>query len=371
MVFLWFSYFDITRGYFLDETFHVQSQLIEACWKCHWKLPALRSQQRGRSRLGKSDKTKHLIFLFRSKEFQGFGEHVLMIIDDYWWLLMIIEWLLMIVDDYWWLLMIIDDYWMIIDDYWIIIDDYWCVSTDFMDEHQITLDFLQDFFRAWHRGECHSLSRETTSLWSPASPRALARGRVEAMRDHWQSFHEMALSENVVYPEKPNGFADHYPVSKWLFHWGHTPFSDIPKYMKFEVDWSIRYWLCCNIYGHCHSDNVRGPLEIPGLVIIFHHFPISNTYPSNTHSHPSWTIIWEIFGTLPTSHDLKHNIFLGSGCGRVLAPSLCVNAVFNMFNMFNTLPFWWWKTDLINDNEWQLYFFESHLLWDYTPICDI
>ena len=43
-----------------------------------------------------------------------------------------------------------------------------------------------------------------------------------------KSFYEMGLSENVVYPEKPNGFADHYPVSKWLFHWGYTPFSDIP-----------------------------------------------------------------------------------------------------------------------------------------------
>jgi hypothetical protein len=58
----------------LDETFHVQSQLIEACWKCHWKLPALRSQQRGRSL--RKDNTKHLIFLL----IQGFGEHV---IDDY------------------------------------------------------------------------------------------------------------------------------------------------------------------------------------------------------------------------------------------------------------------------------------------------
>ena len=38
----------------------------------------------------------------------------------------------------------------------------------------------------------------------------------------------MGLSENVVYPEKPKGFADHYPVFKWLFHWEYTPFSDIP-----------------------------------------------------------------------------------------------------------------------------------------------
>ena len=27
------------------------------------------------------------------------------------------------------------------------------------------------------------------------------------------------VSENVVYPIVPNGFADHYPVFKWLFHW--------------------------------------------------------------------------------------------------------------------------------------------------------
>ena len=27
------------------------------------------------------------------------------------------------------------------------------------------------------------------------------------------------VSENVVYPIVPNGFADHYPYEKWLFHW--------------------------------------------------------------------------------------------------------------------------------------------------------
>ena len=50
----------------------------------------------------------------------------------------------------------------------------------------------------------------------------------------------MALSENVVYPEKSNGFADHYPYTKWLFHWGYTPFSDIPTcenrvYSQFSI----------------------------------------------------------------------------------------------------------------------------------------
>jgi hypothetical protein len=36
------------------------------------------------------------------------------------------------------------------------------------------------------------------------------------------------VSENVVYPFLPNGFADHYPVFKWLFHWEYTLFSDKP-----------------------------------------------------------------------------------------------------------------------------------------------
>ena len=39
----------------------------------------------------------------------------------------------------------------------------------------------------------------------------------------------MGLSENGEKTPKPNGFADHYPVFKWLFHWGYTPFSDTPK----------------------------------------------------------------------------------------------------------------------------------------------
>ena len=38
----------------------------------------------------------------------------------------------------------------------------------------------------------------------------------------------MAVSENVVYPIVPNGFADHYPVFKWPFHWEYTLFSDKP-----------------------------------------------------------------------------------------------------------------------------------------------
>ena len=31
----------------------------------------------------------------------------------------------------------------------------------------------------------------------------------------------MGVSENLCSP-KPNGFADHYPYEKWLFHWEYT-----------------------------------------------------------------------------------------------------------------------------------------------------
>ena len=40
----------------------------------------------------------------------------------------------------------------------------------------------------------------------------------------------MGLSENRLNPEKPNGFHDHYPYEKWLFHWEYTIFSDKPIY---------------------------------------------------------------------------------------------------------------------------------------------
>ena len=29
----------------------------------------------------------------------------------------------------------------------------------------------------------------------------------------------LGVSENRLNPIVPNGFADHYPVFKWLFHW--------------------------------------------------------------------------------------------------------------------------------------------------------
>ena len=46
-----------------------------------------------------------------------------------------------------------------------------------------------------------------------------------------EDFQHMGVSENVVYPIVPNGFADHYPVFKWLFHWEYTLFSDKPTWI--------------------------------------------------------------------------------------------------------------------------------------------
>ena len=36
----------------------------------------------------------------------------------------------------------------------------------------------------------------------------------------------------MVSTPKPNGFADHYPYEKWLFHWEYTLFSDKPTYQS-------------------------------------------------------------------------------------------------------------------------------------------
>ena len=42
---------------------------------------------------------------------------------------------------------------------------------------------------------------------------------------NWINPHKshMGVSENVVYPIVPNGFADHYPVFKWLAIIGNIP----------------------------------------------------------------------------------------------------------------------------------------------------
>ena len=51
-----------------------------------------------------------------------------------------------------------------------------------------------------------------------------------SVKDVVVSLQHLGVSENVVYPIVPNGFADHYPYEKWLFHWEYTLFS----YEKFQ-----------------------------------------------------------------------------------------------------------------------------------------
>ena len=50
----------------------------------------------------------------------------------------------------------------------------------------------------------------------------------------------MGVSENRLNPIVPNGFADHYPYEKWLFHWEYSLFSDKPisSYLHIFV-WGI------------------------------------------------------------------------------------------------------------------------------------
>ena len=45
----------------------------------------------------------------------------------------------------------------------------------------------------------------------------------------------------IVYPIVPNGFADHYPVFKWLFHWEYTQhFQTNPYIIKL---FSLSVWV--------------------------------------------------------------------------------------------------------------------------------
>ena len=41
----------------------------------------------------------------------------------------------------------------------------------------------------------------------------------------------------IVYPIVPNGFADHYPYEKWLFHWGYTGIPHFQTYTNIFLGW--------------------------------------------------------------------------------------------------------------------------------------
>ena len=76
---------------------------------------------------------------------------------------------------------------------------------------------------------------------------------------------KMGVSENGCVPHcAQSGFADHYPVFKWLFHWEYPLFSDKPKYVKMlgkitlslrlvndqQIFLSSRFW-----YRHINDEN--------------------------------------------------------------------------------------------------------------------
>ena len=74
----------------------------------------------------------------------------------------------------------------------------------------------------------------------------------------------LGLSENVVYPEKTNGFADHYPYEKWLFHWGYTQFSDIPSWRNSDFTQHLKslgkFGSTKTLWDHSDFDKSLGKL---------------------------------------------------------------------------------------------------------------
>ena len=48
-------------------------------------------------------------------------------------------------------------------------------------------------------------------------------------------FNTIWVCLKMVSTPTPNGFADHYPVFKWLFHWEYTLFSDKPIWTKLAI----------------------------------------------------------------------------------------------------------------------------------------
>ena len=59
----------------------------------------------------------------------------------------------------------------------------------------------------------------------------------------------MGVSENREHPIEPNGFADHYPYEKWLFHEEYTLFSDKPIYWMYAFITNQTGGLCLGLPG--------------------------------------------------------------------------------------------------------------------------
>ena len=87
-------------------------------------------------------------------------------------------------------------------------------------------------------------------------PDGQVHGHVWLPEGYWNN---MGLSENRLNPIVPNGFADHYPYEKLLFHWEYTLFSDKPIWDK--TNHFISYMVTYMVISWQNEINMCGFLE--------------------------------------------------------------------------------------------------------------
>ena len=69
---------------------------------------------------------------------------------------------------------------------------------------------------------------------------------------------------------KPNGFHDHYPVFKWLFHWEYTLFSDKPMWFSKRLSVMIFLPATCDFPEHIFDHSLLEPQKhIPEVLCSF------------------------------------------------------------------------------------------------------
>ena len=101
---------------------------------------------------------------------------------------------------------------------------------------------------------------------------------VPASTVHRELNKHMGLSLKMVSTPKPNGFADHYPYEKWLFHWEYTLFSDKPI-------WRLTHQKCRkNKQNHTQKIEIDGVSRVK-LIYFFEHRVIFRVIA------PCWTML--------------------------------------------------------------------------------
>ena len=88
--------------------------------------------------------------------------------------------------------------------------------------------------------------------------------KLQEAQNHWNDLCDLGLSENVVYPIVPNGFADHHPYEKWLAIIGkiNPTFSGPnPSILQSWPTWEAKP--CC--FGHL-AINLNNTHELFGLL---------------------------------------------------------------------------------------------------------